>query len=176
MDSGIPQKSDPASQSMGYPLDQFGRPINPDLSSEVNSSPTNDRIDTRSAENSGRVGIIAAGAYGDTMEVDPQKSGAVRGEDILGDIVRSGEQNRPSIPGSKEQGVSLDRNLLRSEAPVTNGSGSDITTSGKVSNQIPDIRQLENGIGEKKVDEWYEEVRTAAQINYRELKRKGGHE
>ncbi len=172
MDSGIPQNSDSASQSMGYPVDQFGRPINPDLSSEVNSSPTNDRIDdTRSAEDSGHVGRVATGAYGGIMKDGLQKNGAVRGEHILGDIVRSGEQNQPSIPGNKEQDVSLDRNLLRSEAPVENGAGSDIATSGKVSNQIPDIRQLEKGIED--TERWYNEMRTAAH-EYTENSKEGG--
>ena len=173
MDSGIPQNSDSVSQSMGYPVDQFGRPINPDLSSEVNSSPANDHIDTRSTEDSGRVGRIATDVYGGIMESGPQENRAVQGGHIPGDIVRSDRQNQSSIPGSKEQDVSLDRNLLRPEAPVENGAGSDIATSGKVSNQIPDIRQLEKGIEEKGMDEWYEEVRTAAQENYRELKRRG---
>ena len=132
MDSGIPQKSDPASQSMGYPVDQSGRPINPDLSSEVNSSPTNDRIDTRSAEDSGHVGRIATGAYGGILEVGPQENGAIQEKYNLGDRARLEEQNQPSIPGNKEQDVSLDRDLLRSEASVKNGAGSDITTSGKI--------------------------------------------
>lgn len=173
MDSGIPQKSDSASQSMGYPVDQFGRPINPDLSSEVNSSPTNDPVDMRLVENSSRVGSIATSAYSSTMEVGPQKNGAVRGEHIPGGIVRSGEQNQPSIPGNKEQDVSLDRNLLRSEAPVENGAGSDIATSGKVSNQIPDIRQLEKGIED--TERWYNEMRTAAH-EYTENSKEEGHE
>ena len=173
MDSGIPQKSDPASQSMGYPVDQFGHPINPDLSSEVNSSPTNDPVDIRSAEDSGHVGRIAAGAYGGIMEVGPQESGAVRREHNPGDIVRSDRQSQPPIPGSMEQGISLDRNLLRSEAPVENGAGSDIATSGKVSNQIPDIRQLEKGIED--TERWYNEMRTAAH-EYTENSKEGGHE
>ncbi len=173
MDSGIPQNSDSASQSMGYPVDQFGRPINSDLPSEVNSNPTSNRVNIRSVENSGHVGRIATNAYGGILGVGPQKDGTVQEKYNLGDIVRSDGQNRPPISGSKEQGVSLDRNLLRSEAPVKNGAGGDTTTSGKVSSQIPDIRQLENGIED--TEGWYEKMRTAAH-EYTENSKEVGHE
>ena len=125
---------------MGYPVDQFGRPINPDLSSEVNSSPTNDPVDIRSAEDSGHVGRIATGAYGGIMEVGPQENGAVRGEHILGDIVRSGEQNQPPIPGSKEQGVSLNQSLLLElEAPTGNRADEEVMAPEKTSGKILDF-------------------------------------
>ena len=73
------------------------------------------------------------------MEVGPQENGAVRGEHISGDIVRSEEQNQPSIPGNKEQDVSLDRNLLEPETSTGNVANEGITVPEKTSGKILDF-------------------------------------